>query len=627
MSSRPASSSSRAKNADENSSIDKLDYKPGGRPLIHDHSNDASEPASRQSEERSHAGSFFNEVAEGIVEQDRAKMNKEVVRYFSFVWAIINCLGAGGITAFSLYGPLFQRRLHYSQLQVNGVSIAAELALYLPVPLWGLMCDRYGPGWPSLLSGIFFGLGYLLAAFAYKSGPPPVAGGDGWPYWVMILAFVAIGTSTSCMYLSAVTTCAKNFGRGKNKGIALALPIGCFGLSGMWQSQVGSQILYEKKPDGSKGDVDVHRYFLFLAIYLLVTGIIGFFALRVVGEEELIDEAVDELEQSGLLDGSEFFQRMTSSGHIGYGTITANGERRLSDGEVDELRRRAEEEKQRREEEQRKKTWLLNEETRRFLADRTMWWLAAGFFLVTGPGEAFINNLGTIIGTLYPPSNEPPENSGITQTSAATHVSIVAITSTVARILTGTVTDLLAPSSDAHQHRRGPTSLVNSLASLPGAAPESSGRFEFSRIIFLIAFSIIMSIGQIILASGALQGHGNLFWLVSASIGAGYGAVFSLTPICCSVIWGVENFGTNWGIVATVPAIGATVWGLVYSGVYQWASERGPEASSSEDVLCYGALCYAPTFGAMAVSVWVACGFWLWAWKGPDGWFRRGIAV
>ena len=95
-------------------------------------------------------------------------MTTELVRYVSFVWALINTLGAGSITAYSLYAPLFQRRLHYTQLQVNGVSIAAALATYLPVSLFGLLCDRVGPGSASLLAGCLFGLGYLVAAFAYK---------------------------------------------------------------------------------------------------------------------------------------------------------------------------------------------------------------------------------------------------------------------------------------------------------------------------------------------------------------------------------------------------------------------------------------------------------------------------
>ncbi|TKA65303.1 putative transporter mch1, partial [Cryomyces minteri] len=140
----------------------------------------------------------------------------------------------------------------------------------------------------------------------------------------------------------------------------------------------------------------------------------------------------------------------------------------------------------------------------------------------------------------------------------------------------------------------------------------------------------------VLLASGLVQQHGERFWIVSALVGAGYGAVFSLVPILISVIWGVENFGTNWGIVAMVPALGATVWGVVYSAVYQWAAERGAGRGGDgalegvtmvEDVLCYGKDCYAPTFWAMAVCVWIACGLWMWAWRGPGGWHRRGIAV
>ncbi|KAK4954381.1 hypothetical protein LTR10_007812 [Elasticomyces elasticus] len=618
--------------------IDKLDYTPGGRLLQPHHHDDSTSRSPSGQVSPSYAGSFFSLAAEGIADQQRQRVSKNLQRYGAFAWAIINCLGAGSITAYSLYAPLFQKRLHYTQLQVNGVSITAELAMYLPVPLWGMLCDRLGPGIPSILAGVFFGVGYILAAFVYR---------DGWPYWVMILAFVPIGCGTSCMYLSAVTTCAKNFGRGKYKGLALALPIACFGLSGMWESQFGTHLLYEKRADGVKGDVDVFRFFLFLGCLLLATGVVGFFALRIVDEGELIDEAIDELEQSGLLEDSSFLQPQSpqlSRGQTGYGTVPT-GDQRLSAEEIDDLQKKASEHKAWLEEQDRKKTWLLNEETKMFLSDHTMWWLAAGFFLVTGPGEAFINNLGTIIGTLYPPPTSDSTSSSSGMTTAATHVSIVAITSTLARILTGTLTDLLAPTSSPHQHRRGPGSMANSTASLPTQHAEPSKRsFEVSRLTFLISFTFLMSLGQLLLATGLLQGHGDLFWLVSASIGAGYGAAFSLVPIVISVVWGVENFGTNWGVVATVPAAGATIWGLVYGGVYQGAADRQTQGmrlglgsglavlgngggEGAQDVLCYGAMCYAPTFWAMAISVWLACGLWLWAWRGPGGWYRRGILV
>jgi hypothetical protein len=243
--------------------------------------------------------------------------------------------------------------------------------------------------------------------------------------------------------------------------------------------------------------------------------------------------------------------------------------------------------------------------------------------LVTGPGEAFINNLGTIIDTFYHPSDLPE---GGNPTNATTHVSIVAVTSTLARIVTGTLTDFLAPTAPQHQHRRGPHSLENSMASLPPRETEPS-RFQLSRVTFLLAFALLCSLGQILLATGVVQEHAERFWLVSACIGAGYGATFSLTPIVVSVVWGVENFGTNWGIVATVPAIGATVWGLAFAGVYQRAAGGGSPVDGAGDVMCYGKMCYLPTFWAMAVSVWVACGLWFWAWRGKGGWISRGVLV
>lgn len=272
--------------------------------------------------------------------------------------------------------------------------------MYLPVPVLGYLCDRYSPSPISLLAGVLFGAGYIVAALSYRSGPPVDVGGPGWPYWTMIVAFVLIGMGTCSMYGAAVTTCAKNFGRGKYKGIMLAVPIAAFGLSGMWQSQVGTYLLCERLPDGSCGDVDVFRYFLFLSILLFVTGVCGLAVLRVVDDEEekYIDEAVSELERSGILGENDFF-RPREEVRAAYGTFQqSNGDVdeqtdeqsvTLSDEDLEEQRRQKEHE----EEERRKKNWLLNQETRLFLKDHTMWWLAAGFFFVTGPGEAYLNNV------------------------------------------------------------------------------------------------------------------------------------------------------------------------------------------------------------------------------------------
>ena len=601
--------------------IDKLDFDANRRHLM--------PPASSQGDESIHSGShrslladdddFFSDVVDEAIEQDRKKIARNITKYASFASAILSCLCAGSITAYSLYGPLFIRHLKYTQYQVNAVSTTAELAMYLPVPIFGWLCDRYNPRPLSLASGIFFGVGYGLAAGVYGAGPG--SGGSyrsdtgdmkdgGWPFWAMIVAFVGIGMGTCTMYLAAVTTCAKNFGRGKHRGIALAIPIAAFGLSGMWQSLVGS---YFFRDDSMEGDVDVLRYFCFLGGLLFAVGLVGAVGLRVVDEEELINEGVGELERSGLLDGgallanerggllhgnilhdSENGNVGSGNGHInGYGTLDPQRDDSNSISSVHSKPNDLTDD----DGPAAKKSRLLNAETILFLSDPTAYLLAAGFFLTTGPGEAYLNNLGTLISTLYPPGTQPPSSN-----SPATHVSIVALTSTLARLATGALSDLFAPTPEttlSHHLRR--------ICTLP-------------RPTLLLAATLIFSFGQLLLATPLLSRFPQLLPLVTALVGIGYGAIFSLTPMLISVVWGVQNFGTNWGIVAVVPAGGAAVWGAVYSAVY--SAGRGGGENGGEE--CFGEGCYRGTFMAMAVASWCAVVLWGWALR---GWRRRGCVV
>ncbi|KAK4155253.1 major facilitator superfamily domain-containing protein [Chaetomidium leptoderma] len=548
--------------------------------------------------------------------RQQQQQKAHLLRTISLLSALLSSLCAGSITVFSLYGHILQSRLHYTQFQVNGLASAASMAMYIPVPLLGYFCDRSGPAPLSLLAAVMFGAGYAGAAGAYHRACQQQEK-DGEEKWfvLLVLAFVAIGVGTCSMYMSAVATCAKNFGRGKHRGLAVAVPIAAFGLSGMWLSQVGSRLFSSRDTAaGEEGEVDVVRFFGFLAVLLVVVGVVGAFGLKIVDEKDLIEDAVEELERSGILDGSAIFTPGRSEN--GYGAVIERGD------PFDELENAGTTKNPEEEEARLKKQWVLNAETRRFLTDHTMWCFALGFFFMIGPGEAFLNNMGTVIKTLYPPTLHYQGK----PTSAATHVSIVGITSTVVRLLTGTLTDLLAPSPKARH-----VQITTTRRLLSGSG--SGSRLSISRVSFLLFFAVLLSLGLAGLASGLVQNHGDRFWIVSGLVGAGYGAVFSLTPIIITVIWGVENFATNWGIVAMFPALGATLWGLVYSAVYQAGAKRG-EAShggggggGDGDNLCYGEECYASAFWAMAASVWIACGLVLWAWKGKNGWAQRGVVV
>ncbi|RMJ17783.1 putative transporter MCH1 [Fusarium euwallaceae] len=569
-------------------------------------SEDVARPRdSDQISTRSSSYASDTESDDGRGHRTRMRKAKQAIRLISFISANICALCSGSIVVFSLYAPLLQSRLHYTQFQVNAVAIAGSLALYLPISIVGYICDRVGLAPLALTGGVLFGGGYGIAAGVYRKldlqyrghgGPRP----DGdWSLPLMMFAFVCIGIATCALYMAAVSSCAKNFGKGRYRGLALATPITCFGLSPMWLSQAGSRLFTETRPDGSKGDLDVFRFFLFLAILLFFMGIMGTFTLRVVDEDDLIDEAIEELEQSGLLDGSSLLGRTSS-----YGGVSAQGDDLENSSLLDPTK----------DDKKWKKNWVLNAETRQFLADRTMWPFALAFLLMVGPGEAFINNLGTIIGTLTPPMSEGLGH----HTSAATHVSIFGVTNTLSRIFIGTLTDLLAPSPQTqHVQVRHARSAV-------------SDRFAISRVAFMAFFAAVLSFGLLVLASGFVQNHSERFWLVSGMVGAGYGAIFSLTPLIVTIIWGVENFATNFGIIGMLPALGSTFWGLVYSAVYQNGANHPGDGESGDgegDLFCYGQRCYAGTYWAETITVWIGIGLLLWAWKGRRGWVQRGIVI
>ncbi|RPB08694.1 MFS general substrate transporter [Morchella conica CCBAS932] len=436
-------------------------------------------------------------------------------KWIAFGSSIVNCLCAGSILLFSLWAPIFQHRLGYSQTQVNFISMAGELGMYLPVPLFGYICDKMGPGRLSVLSSALFGPAYLLAAYAFL---------HKLPYQCMVLAFVFIGSGTSSMYFAGVTTCAKNFTG--NRGVALSLPIAAFGLSSLWLSQLVSRVFVEKL----SGELAIGNAFLFFSVFLVVVGLVGGMGLVVVDEKVAA-------EREGLLEAGE---------GGGYGAVdTVDGIAEFPEPEEKSI---------------------INRATKEFLRDKTMWWFAAGFFLATGPGEAFINNMGSLIQTLYPPQTAMGR---LNPVDPANHVSIYALCSTSARIVAGLLSDYLAPT-------------------LSNAPSSSNRKFTCSRLNLLFFFALLMCAGQLFVALGFVQEHGERFWVVSSLIGAGYGAVFCLAPTVVSVVWGTENFGTNWGIVTMAPAFAASLFGMIFA--------RGYDSHAGRNGVCWGRECYETSF-------------------------------
>ena len=68
--------------------IDKLDYRPSERRHLLQPDDGSDEDG--RSHDNSYAGSFFEQVAEGIMEADLKKRKREVLRYLAFIWAVVN---------------------------------------------------------------------------------------------------------------------------------------------------------------------------------------------------------------------------------------------------------------------------------------------------------------------------------------------------------------------------------------------------------------------------------------------------------------------------------------------------------------------------------------------------------
>jgi hypothetical protein len=196
----------------------------------------------------------------------------------------------------------------------------------------------------------------------------------------------------------------------------------------------------------------------------------------------------------------------------------------------------------------------------------------------------------------------------------STHVMNIALTSTIARLLTGSITDMFAPPA-LHHFIYSPDNPDRQ------PVPESSG-IMLSRLLFLLPCTFLLSLGFLLLATPLTLDHPQLFHVSSSLVGFGYGASFALMPIIISVVWGVENFGTNWGIVAMVPAAGAAVWGIIYSTGYENAI--GHHEPARNNGRCYGWNCYGYWAIGCTLSVWLAIAVWTLAWR---GWKKRGIIV
>lgn len=429
--------------------------------------------------------------------------NRKNTKAIAFLLCILCCLTPGSVQLYSIYTPAFQHKLGYNQFQINTVGVAAELGMYLPVPLLGYIGDKYGQSFMASIGGFMLIPGYIFASVVYNT-----AGS----YQYLALCWALIGCGTSCLFMCGLVTCARLYP--KNTGLAISAPVTAFGLSALWQSQLIRAIFIDKE-----GNVMVQQVFFAYGLLYVVGTLCGVAASKLAKVEphDKTQEDEDDDDDDGLTQKERLIRFLTSC-----------------------------------------ETWLF------FMV----------FVVTVGPLEMYVVNMGAILDTI-------PQGPDV-----SFHVALFSLSSTAARLMIGGLSDQI--------------------------------RHRISRPIQLATIFLITAVCHFALSNGTLsENSGRLFYISSIVNGFSYGVVFTMTPTVVACVWGVKSFGTNWGMFILAPAIGSTLFGMLFAALYERASSVVPVPEL--DVCSRGYLCYSWTFiltaCGMLLASGVTTGLWLVRWK------------
>ncbi|KAG7813837.1 hypothetical protein KL921_000111 [Ogataea angusta] len=150
-------------------------------------------------------------------------------------WVIVTCasiasLNCGTLYFFGAYSPQVASQLRYTAAQTSRIAIAGQSATVLAGPPCGHVIDAVGFTVPVVLGTLAIWLGYFLFYKQYSSAASNV------PYSCFLFALIGVGStglSSACVKSSMLAWPAR-------KGLAVALPLACYGASGIFFSRLGS---------------------------------------------------------------------------------------------------------------------------------------------------------------------------------------------------------------------------------------------------------------------------------------------------------------------------------------------------------------------------------------------------
>ncbi|CAR22874.1 putative transporter MCH1 [Lachancea thermotolerans] len=205
------------------------------------------------------------------------------------------------------------------------------------------------------------------------------------------------------------------------------------------------------------------------------------------------------------------------------------------------------------------------ERMRRFVRDPSAYLMMLAFFLTIGALEMFLANMGSLA-ALVAPNNRDIQ---------ARVLSYYALCSTLTRLCVGLLADFFT-------------------------------KYNLSRMWILYGMLLIGLISQILVPN--IGRSKALVTLSSALSGTAYGGLFTIFPTLTLSVWGDAVFGTAYGCFMVAPAIGSTVYGIVYARIYDTqCSVENPSSTCIRPAFYVTSISF---FVALLTSITIYVGFW-----------------
>ncbi|GBB97247.1 hypothetical protein RclHR1_02950006 [Rhizophagus clarus] len=432
----------------------------------------------------------------------------------SFLAALLISSVCGTQYLFSAYSTSLAERLDFSSIEINTIGSAANYGVYLCKPLFGYITDHYGGRRTTLFASFGIFIGYFCLAMTYNG-----TFSDSSFLLCALYVFIA-GMASSAGLVSSLVTIAKNIT--SFRGIAFGAPMALFGLSAAIYSEINT--FWFKK--------DTYHFLLFIAVSSGLCMFIGSWFLVVVPPPNIKDELIEEEE--------------------GCSSCSSQATSKVDKTDKSE------------------NTPLLNKVKEE--VDIGGWdlfhnydakVLAMSMFLIAGTGLMYINNVGSIIKSLYYASSTRPHSLSNSEDNSSSshiqelqnmHVFFLSVFSCLGRFSVGIISDF------------------------------AGLLFELPRLWFFIISGVWLLLGQLLILFYVSDLDKLL--IVTVLIGFGFGNLYAIAPTIVSEWFGTKRFGLNWGMIACIPAFGGQLFNLLF----------GYNNDQHQHHHCLGQNCYDSVF-------------------------------